>query len=212
MAERSKWQMVAWAVAAALLVLAAVRVVGGGGGSPEAPPVRVDGAGGAGAAGGGPGGGAASSGESLYVHVAGEVRRPGLLRLPKGSRLAVALERAGGPTRRAELAAVNLAQPLEDGQQVIVPRAGTAGIAGPAATPGAEGPAGGAAAAGAPTLSLATATLEQLDQLDGIGPTLAQRILDYRDENGGFRSVDELQEVEGIGEKRFASLKEAVRP
>ena len=211
MGERAKWQMVAWAVAAVLLVLAAVRIAGPGGRAPDAPPVRVDGAGG-----GAPDGGAASSGGSLYVHVAGEVRRPGLFRLPKGSRLAMALERAGGPTRRAELAAVNLAQPLEDGQQVIVPRAGAAGVAGAAAAPGAGAPTGGAATgattAGAPALSLATATVEQLEQLDGIGPTLAQRILDYRDENGGFRSIDELQEVEGIGDKRFASLKETVRP
>jgi len=213
MPERTKWQLVAWAVAAVLLVVVAVRIVGPGGGAAGAPPVRVEGAGGTGS---GARGAPASSGEGLYVHVAGEVRRPGLFRLPKGSRLAVALKRAGGPTRRAELAAVNLAQPLEDGQQVVVPPAGAAGAAGPAAAAGAgvptDGAATGSTAAGAPTLSLATATLEQLEQLDGIGPTLAQRILDYRDENGGFRSVDELQEVEGIGEKRFASLKEAVRP
>ncbi len=205
--------MVAWAVAGVLLVLAAVRVVGPGTGPPSVP-VRVDGAGAGGSApsgGGGRASGAGASGKTaggLYVHVAGEVRRPGLFRVPEGSRAAAAIHVAGGPTRRAELTAVNLAQRLEDGQQVIVPRRGPPGLAG--AVPGAAGPVAGAA--GAPPVSLTTATVEQLDQLDGIGPTLAQRIIEFRDQNGGFRSLGQLQEVEGIGEKRFASLQEAVRP
>jgi competence protein ComEA len=215
MPERSKWQMVAWGVAAVLLVLAAVRMVGPGAGAPSVP-VRIDGAGGAGSARGGPSGrgsGRAVSGRAaggLYVHVAGEVRRPGLFRVPEGSRAAAAIHRAGGPTDRAELAAVNLAQPLEDGQQVIVPRRGSAGAAGAVSVPGAGSAVPGAA--GAAPVSLTTATIEQLDQLDGIGPTLAQRIIEFRDQNGGFRSLAQLQEVEGIGEKRFASLQEAVRP
>jgi len=139
--------------------------------------------------------------------VAGEVRRPGLFRVPEGSRAAAAIHMAGGPTDRAELAAVNLAQPLEDGQQVIVPRRGADGAV---SVPGTASAAPGAP--GAAPVSLTTATIEQLDQLDGIGPTLAQRIIEFRDENGGFRSLGQLQEVEGIGEKRFASLQEAVRP
>jgi competence protein ComEA len=146
----------------------------------------------------------------IYVHVAGAVRRPGLLRLPEGARVAAAVDRAGGPLRQADLAGVNLAAKLEDGQQVVVPRRGaTPGAAGsPAAAPGAAPP----GSAGAPKLSLGAVTVEQLDELDGIGPTLAQRIVEYRTEHGGFRSVGELREVEGIGEKRFASLREALQP
>jgi competence protein ComEA len=206
--ERSKWQVVAWAAAAVLLVLATVRTLGAD--SPPAPPVRVGGVEGGGARAAGVGaltggsGGAKPGG--LYVHVAGEVHRPGLFRVPEGSRTAAAVHIAGGPTGRAELSAVNLAQRLEDGQQVIVPRRGAVGVAAPGAVPGAPGP------SAATSVSLTTATIEQLDQLDGIGPTLAQRIIDFRDENGGFRSLGQLQDVEGIGEKRFASLKEAVRP
>jgi competence protein ComEA len=216
MPERSKWQMVAWGVAAVLLVLAAVRMVGPGAGPPSVP-VRVDAAGAGGPGGGGTRGSVSGHGVSgeapggVYVHVAGEVRRPGLFRVPEGSRAAAAIYRAGGPTDRAELAAVNLAQRLEDGQQVIVPRRGPPGTAGAALPPGAAA-SGVAGAPGAVPVSLTTATIEQLDQLDGIGPTLAQRIIEFRDQNGGFRSLGQLQEVEGIGEKRFASLQEAVRP
>jgi len=213
--ERSKWQMVAWGVAAVLLVLAAVRMVGPGT-DPPSVPVRIDGAAAPSSASGGSGGAASGRGASgkaaggLYVHVAGEVRRPGLFRVPEGSRAAAAIHVAGGPTDRAELAAVNLAQPLEDGQQVIVPRRGPPGAPGAVAVPGTASVAPGTP--GAAPVSLTTATIEQLDQLDGIGPTLAQRIIEFRDENGGFRSLGQLQEVEGIGEKRFASLQEAVRP
>ena len=138
------------------------------------------------------------------MHVAGAVRRPGLYRIPEGSRVAAALARAGGPTRAAEVAAVNLAAPVEDGQQVVVPRRGAGARRG--------GPGGAAAAAPGAKLSLATATADQLDELDGIGPTLAERIIEFRDENGGFRSIEQLREVEGIGEKRFEALKEALRP
>lgn len=202
MPERSKWTAVAWAAVAAALVFAVVRALGGAGTAP--PPVRVEQdapdrerTGGRDAGAGG-----------LYVHVAGAVRRPGLYRVPEGSRVAAALEVAGGPSRRAEVAAVNLAAPVEDGQQVIVPRRGAGVPAGPAAASGGGETAG---AAGAP-ISLATATVEQLDALDGIGPTLAERILAFRDRKGGFRSLEQLREVDGIGEKRFEALKESVRP
>ena len=142
----------------------------------------------------------------VYVHVAGAVRRPGLVRVPRGSRVAEAVSRAGGPTRRAELTGVNLAAELEDGQQVVVPLRGAGGVssvAGTAPRPGEPG---------APKLSLGAATAEQLDELDGIGPTLSQRIIEYRTEQGGFRSLDELREVDGIGEKRFETLREALQP
>ena len=194
MPERTGAQLAAYAVAAVLAVIAGYKLLApeGGAGSPS-QGVRVERR--PGARGGDPG--------RLYVHVAGAVRRPGLYRLRDGARVASALERAGGPSRRAELSGVNLAAPIEDGQQIVVP--------GPGARPAVgEGP--GATGAGATKMSLASATVEQLDQLDGIGPTLAKRIVDYRDEHGGFRSVDELKQVEGIGEKRFAALREAVAP
>jgi len=195
-------------VAVLVVVLLAVKTVGG-----EEPPrsaVRIDGGGvapaGTGAGPAGPGGG----GSRVFVHVAGEVRRPGLLVLPGGARVAAAIARAGGPTARAELAAVNLAQRVIDGQQVLVPRVGAAPVA--AAPGGGAGTAAGAPGAAESPISLASATQEQLEELDGIGPTLAERIIELRDESGGLRSIDQLQEVEGIGEKRLAALKEAVVP
>ena len=212
-------QVLLWAAAAVLGTLAVVRMLDGGGGGQGAPlPVRVD-RGGAGApvdgarrAGGSGGGGGAGG---VYVHVAGRVRRPGLYRLPAGSRVASALARAGGPARGASLAAVNLAARVEDGQQILVPSARGAGAAGlPGAAGGAVGPGGAAkpGSAGRAKLSLAAATVEQLDQLDGIGPTLAKRIVQYRDAHGGFGSVDELNQVEGIGDKRLEALREALGP
>lgn len=208
-------------VAAVLATLAAVRLLGGGG--PDPPPLRIDGeaAGttgppGAGRSGRGVGG---AGGRDIYVHVAGAVRRPGLYRVPSAARVAEALERAGGPLRRAELTAVNLAARMEDGQQVVVPTAGAvavAGAVGARASPGAAGTVpgtpGAVPGAAGVKLSLAAATVDQLDQIDGIGPTLAERIIEYRDAHGGFRSVEQLREVDGIGEKRFATLREAVQP
>ena len=141
------------------------------------------------------------------MYVTGAVRHPGVYRLPGWARLDLALRRAGGATRGADLQAVNLAAKVSDGQQVIVPRR-AAGVAGEAG-----GAAAGDAAAGAGTgpVSLNTATLEQLDTLDGIGPTTAQKILDWRKQHGGFGSVDDLKQISGIGPKRFDALKEKVR-
>jgi competence protein ComEA len=122
--------------------------------------------------------------------------------------------------RRADLSAVNLAATVEDGQQIRVPRIGERPAVGASAgtsasgssASGASAAGGGGGSAGAAKLSLASATVEQLDQLDGIGPTLAKRIVQFREEKGGFRSVEQLRDVEGIGEKRFAALREAVGP
>ena len=139
----------------------------------------------------------------VYVHIAGAVRRPGLYRVREGARVGAALELAGGPTRKADLAGTNLAAQVEDGQQVVVPVRGAASA--PAVAPSTTGaPAG--------PLSLANATQAQLEELDGIGPTLAARILEYRDTHGGFRSVEELGEVDGIGEVRLEALRQAVQP
>jgi competence protein ComEA len=144
-----------------------------------------------------------AGGGRVTVHVAGAVRHPGVYRFPAGARVNDALRRAGGPRRQAYLDAVNLAAKLEDGRQILVPvRAAAAGPVA-VATPGAA--AAGATAPAQP-VNLNTATLEQLDTLDGVGPGIAQRILGYRAQHGGFRRVEELGEVPGIGAKRLATL------
>ena len=163
------------------------RAGGGGEGGDAAPaPIRVD--------------GGAEGRRAVIVHVAGAVRSPGVYRMRPEARVDDAVGRAGGPTARADLSQVNLAAKVEDGRQVLVPervRAAAAGAAAPTAP-------------GVP-LNVNTATLEQLDELDGIGPATAQNILDYREANGGFGAVDELGQVPGIGDVRLASLREQVR-
>ena len=143
---------------------------------------------------------AAAAPPRLVVHVVGAVRRAGLFRLPEGARVADALARAGGPTARADLSLVNLAAPLADGQQVLVPRRGPPGSA-PGATP----------VTGA-RVSLAMATVEQLDELPGIGPVTAQKIVDWRATHGPFRSVDDLDAIPGIGPARVEQLRDLVTP
>jgi competence protein ComEA len=205
MVGESRGTAVIWVVAAVLAGLALLRLTGSGGDDAEGNSVRIDRSPGeSGTARAASGGGSRpGKGAGVYVHVAGAVRRPGLVRVADGSRVAVAVARAGGPTRKADLTGVNLAAEVEDGQQVVVPAAGMA--------PAAPGTSAASTAAGAKP-SLATATAEQLDEIDGIGPTLSERIIEYRTENGGFRSIDELQDVEGIGEKRFETLREALQP
>lgn len=132
----------------------------------------------------------------LVVHVVGAVRAPGLYELTEGSRIDDAIERAGGPKAKAALDLVNLASPVADGQQVVVPvRGETAGST--TATSGGK-------------VHLNSATLEDLDGLPGIGPVTAQEILDYRAEHGAFQSVEELDAVPGIGPARLADLKPLV--
>jgi competence protein ComEA len=146
----------------------------------------------------------------VLVHVVGSVRRPGLYRLKDGARVADALERAGGATPKADLALVNLAAPIADGTQVVVPRR-----APPASSAAPESPAAGSGSGSAVpggVVHLNTATLEQLDTLPGVGPATAQRILDYREEHGAFSTVDELDAVPGIGPARMEQLRELVAP
>jgi competence protein ComEA len=149
------------------------------------------------------------------VHVAGAVRKPGVYRLAEGARVQDAVRRAGGAARGADLGAVNLAARVADGQQVVVPKRAPAASAAAAAGEVSAGTGGGGAAgaiAQGPPISLSSATLEQLDTLDGVGPATAQKILDWRREHGGFRSVDDLGQVPGIGPKRLAALRERVQP
>jgi competence protein ComEA len=138
-------------------------------------------------------------GRDVVVHVAGAVREPGVYRLPAGSRVTDAVERAGGPTGDGTIDAINLAAPLSDGQQVVVP-------GGPAAAAGA---AGGAAEG---PVSLGSATVEDLDAIEGIGPVTAQNIIDYRDEHGGLSSIEELDEVSGIGPVTMDALRDGLQP
>lgn len=149
---------------------------------------------------------AAAARPKLVVHVVGAVARPGLYRLREGARVADAVARAGGPTASADTTLVNLAAPVGDGQQVVVPaRAAPAGAAGSSpSVAGAGGPAG--------PVQLSTATVEQLDELPGIGPATAQKIVDYRDAHGPFRSVEALDAVPGIGPTRVEQLRSLVVP
>jgi competence protein ComEA len=145
--------------------------------------------------------------------VVGAVRRPGLYRLRDGDRVAEAVARAGGATRQANLAALNLAAPLADGAQVLVPERIASAVTGPsAAGAAAPGPTGSVPGAFAQKLSLSTATAEQLDALPGVGPVTAQKILDYRAEHGFVRSVDDLDAVPGIGPARIEQLRDLVTP
>ncbi|WP_258863098.1 ComEA family DNA-binding protein, partial [Marinitenerispora sediminis] len=149
---------------------------------------------------------AAPAGE-IVVHVGGRVKRPGVVTLPAGSRVGDALDAAGGVEGVADTGLLNLARPLVDGEQVLVGVTPSPGD--PAAAP-AAGPGTGGTAAGVP-LDLNTATVEQLDALPGIGPVLAERIVAHRTASGGFRTIEQLQDVTGIGERRFAELRDLVR-
>jgi competence protein ComEA len=195
-------QFATYGLALLALVLLAVWYAGRGDGATAAvpsaaPPIAVQG----------------ESKGSLVVHVAGAVRHPGVYRMRAGSRVDDAVTRAGGARRKADLSALNLAAELEDGRQVLVPLRAAAGAAsGAPIAPGTTAAAaGGSAATPAVPLNLNTATLEQLDQLDGIGPATAQHILEYRQAHTGFGSVEELDQVPGIGETRLAALRDKVR-
>ena len=216
MGEIGKPQLAVYAAAAVAIALIGARYLrdtrSAGDGASTGRPVPVRVSGGDGSGGGG----------QVVVQVSGEVRRPGVYRLRAGQRVEDAVHLAGGLTAKADLAGVNLAAKAEDGRQVVVPARGAAGVAaagtGAVAGAGSAG-AGGAGAAGAaagggaavgPLVNLNTASAEQLDGLEGVGPVTAQKILAYRTEHGGFRSVAELDRVPGIGPARMAALKDRV--
>ncbi|MEV6318232.1 ComEA family DNA-binding protein [Streptomyces sp. NPDC051776] len=148
----------------------------------------------------------------VVIDVAGKVRNPGIFRLPAGSRVADALDAAGGVRPGTDTRALNRARVLNDGEQIVV--GGAPGVGGTGPGTSAAGPAGapGSGGSGAGPVSLNSATAEQLDALPGVGPVLARHILEYREQNGGFTSVAQLREVNGIGDSRFADLQPLVQP
>ena len=180
-------QLLAYVAIAALVVFAGVRQLTADRRPDPAPaPIAFDRAG-------------ERGGGRVVVHVAGAVRRPGVYRMAPGARVDDAVRRAGGARPRADLTQVNLAQELEDGRQIVVPKRLPSGAA----------PVAGSGVPAGP-VNLNTATLEQLDTLDGIGPATAQSILDYREEHGGFTDVEELDQVPGIGPATMAALRDKV--
>ena len=214
MAHLPRSQLVAYAVIAVAVLVLGGRWMARGQADPTAPqggPVveakaLEPGAGGKGEA--ASGGGAPTVEEpsrTAVVHVAGAVRRPGVYRLDVAARVRDAVRRAGGPRGRADVNAINLAALVQDGVQVVVPRRAAAG-----APVAAVGPGGVAAEAPAAPVNLNSATAEELQTLDGVGPATAADILEYRTQQGGFRSVDDLDQVPGIGPKTMEALRDRV--
>jgi competence protein ComEA len=203
----SRVQLLVYGAIAAALLVVGFRWVHGldGGGASQAASFA---SGGSGPPGGHSGGGSFSVGgshEDVVVDVAGEVRRPGVYRMPAGSRVNDAVARAGGASRRADLEAINLAARVADGQQVVVP-AKVAAAASSASV--------GAAAAAASTgpISLGSATIADLDTIEGIGPVTAQKIVEFRDQHGGVSSIDELSQIPGIGPATMEALRSRLQP
>jgi competence protein ComEA len=188
MADLSRSQLLVYGAVAVALLLIGARAIRSGGEEPTLPE---------------PTGAAATisvGGGDVVVDVTGAVRRPGVYRLPDGSRVIDALHRAGGPSGHAQLEGINRAAMLTDGQQVVVPERGAAGAAA-SSTAAATGPIG-----------LGTATVADLETIDGIGPVTAQKIVEYRDSHGGLGSVEQLDEVSGIGPATMESLRSRLQP
>jgi competence protein ComEA len=203
----SPGQLLLYAAAGIALLLVGARwMAAAGDSSAQAQGVSVSSSHGS----AGPAGGVsfAASGEDVVIDVTGAVRDSGVFRLPAGSRVDDALKRAGGATAAADLEHINLAARLTDGQQVVVPQRAPANAA-TAAVP-AEG-ADPAGAADAP-ISLSTATVTDLDTIEGIGPVTAQDIIDFRDQHGGIGSIDDLDEISGIGPATMEALRARLQP
>jgi competence protein ComEA len=190
--ELSRSQIVVYAAVAVALLLVGARAIRAEGNDVEPIPSFSGGSGEAFRI--------ESGGSDLVVHVTGAVASPGVYRLPAGARVTDAVERAGGESGGAALEAINLAARLADGQQVVVPKRGPAGAT-----------VGGAASEDGP-IGLGTATAEQLESIDGIGPVTAGKILEYRDQQGGLASVDQLDDVSGIGPATMESLRARLQP
>lgn len=194
MPELSRSQVIVYAAVAVALLLVGARAIRGEGSTDASF-----------AAGSGDSQGASFSiggqGGDLVVDVTGAVQRPGVYRMPAGSRVNDAVVRAGGPEPRAELEAVNLAARLADGQQVVVPEQAPGGVPGASAAAAEDGP-----------ISLGTATAEQLEGIDGIGPVTAGDIIKFRDEHGGLSSVEQLDQVPGIGPATMEALRDRLQP
>lgn len=146
---------------------------------------------------------AAPKASEVIVDVTGKVRRPGIVTLKAGARVHQAIAKAGGPIAGADTTGINLARVLADGEQIVVGAPGAPGALGGAPAPSGAGPG---------RISLSSATPDQLDSLPGIGPVTAQAIIDFRMERGGFRGVEDLLEVSGIGERTLADIRDQVTP
>ena len=197
MPELSRSQIVVYgAVAVALLLVGAraIRAEGSDNSRFDPSPTAISGGGGSFSLEGG-------EGSDLVVHVTGAVARPGVYRLPAGARVTDAVQRAGGTRAGALPEAINLAARLADGQQIVVPRRGPGGVPLAAGSTVEAGP-----------ISLGTATAAQLEEIDGIGPVTAEKILEYRDQQGGLASVDQLDQVSGIGPATMESLRTRLQP
>lgn len=195
MPELSRTQVFVYAAVAVALLLVGARAIRGEASS------EMSFASGSGAASEAAGFSVGGQGGDLVIDVTGAVSDPGVYRMPVGSRVGDAIARAGGAAPRAELEAINRAARLADGQQVVVPERAPGGSAGMATAGGAEGP-----------ISLGTATVEQLEEIEGIGPVTAEAIVQFRDERGGLASVEQLDQVSGIGPATMDSLRERLQP
>ena len=195
MPEVSRTQLFVYAAVAVALLLIGLRALRAEGGEQASFAVA------AAAAEGGGGFSLGGEGADVVVDVTGAVRRPGVYRLPAGSRVEDAVARAGGAEGDALLEAINRAAKLADGQQVVVP----------SRRPGATVAAAGAVSEDGP-ISLGTATVEQLDTIDGIGPVTAEGIVEFRDEHGGLASIEQLDQVSGIGPATMEALRDRLQP